>query len=725
MNKKISLGSKKFKAYLATQFFDSFNDNAFRVMISLLAIKVITDASQASRMVSLASGLFVAPFILFSAYSGYLADRYSKKTIMVWSKFLEIVVMFFGLLALSRESLPFLLIVLFLNGAQSTLFSPSKFGILPEIFTDEDLTRANGRVQMWTFVAVILGTAWSGQLFKLVKGNVGRTGIFFMGVSVIAFFTSFFIPSVSGAGSEKPFEVNFLKVIKNTLLEVRKSEALFLCVIGSVYLWFLGALLEMNILIYAKHFMQLSESQTSYLLGVLALGIGLGGIAAGRFSGEKVEFGLVPLGAFGMGVFCLLLYFSRSSPILTGLFIFILGISGGLYVIPLNSYVQQKCPKDSLGKILALENFLTFSGILSASLVYYLFTQIFKMEAPTIFLVLGLASFIVISYIMKKLPDFLLRFLIWLLTHTIYNIRIVGQEHVPKEGGALLVCNHVSVVDAFLVTACIQRFIRFVMYRKFYEIKALNPFCRLMKAIPVAMEDNPKQLIRSIQVARRFLAEGELVCIFAEGEMTRTGQMLSFKKGLEIINKGSNTPIIPVYLDRVWGSIFSFHRGKYFKKIPVKIPYPVTVAFGPPLPPASEAFLVRQAIAELGAEAFRYRKNDQELLSTRFYIQAKKSPLKPCMADSQGTSLNYWRALVASMSLSRVLARKYSQDKYLGILLPPSIGAALTNIAISITGKIPVNINYTSSEESRQRAVEQCGIRHVFTSRSFIEKSRL
>ncbi|MGA1791252.1 MAG: acyl-[ACP]--phospholipid O-acyltransferase [bacterium] len=725
MNAKVSLKSKGFRAYLATLFFGAMNDNAFKVIIALLAIRLISNTSQASIIIGLASMMLVIPFILFSSYAGYLADRYSKKNIMVWAKFLEIIIMFFGFLALSKVSPPFLLVVLFFMGAQSTLFSPSKFGILPEMVSDEDLSLANGYVQMWTFIAIILGSAIAGLLLKIFENEVDKAGIFFIGTAGIGFLASIFIPDVPASGSKKPFEINFLKDLRVTFLEVRKVKPLLLCILGAMYFWFLGALFEMNLFIYAKDFVNLTETQTSFLLAILSVGMGLGGVLAGRFSGEKVEFGLVPLGAIGMGTFSLFLFFSYPFRIFTGLILLALGVSGGFFIIPLNAYIQQKSPKEALGRILALENFLAFSGILAASFIYLLFTRVFRLQAPTIFLVLALSSFIVIIYIIKTLPDFLLRFLIWLFTHSIYKIRIVGKENVPREGGALLVCNHVSFIDPFLITACIQRFIRFLMYRKFYEMRLLNPLCRIMKVIPVSQEDSPKQMLLSLKMAAQALNEGEIVCVFAEGEITRTGHMLSFKKGLEFISRESTAPIIPVYLDRVWGSIFSFHKGRFFKKIPVKIPYPATVAFGKSLPPQSDVFSVRQAVAELGSEAFKYRKNDQELLATRFYIQARKSPFKRCMADSQGHGLSYWRAMVASMALSRVFARKYPDDPYIGIFLPPCVGSAIVNIALSITGKVPVNLNYTASEEALDTAIKKCKIRHVLTSNAFLEKAGL
>ncbi len=322
----------------------------------------------------------------------------------------------------------------------------------------------------------------------------------------------------------------------------------------------------------------------------------------------------------------------------------------------------------------------------------------------------------------------MLRALNWILTHTIYKIKIVGVENVPAKGGALLVCNHISYADPPLVLSASKRHVRFIVYRPIYENPFLNPFCRWMRAIPVSLTDSPKTIIKSLQEVRKAIEAGELVCIFAEGALTRTGNMLPFSRGLEYIMKDLDAPIIPMHLDSIWGSIFSFERGKYFWKIPHSTPYPVTVSFGRPLLGQAKAHEVRLAVQELSAEAFKLRGKYQEKLHMAFIREAKKRPFKLCVADSLGTKVNYIQALGSSILLSKKLfsvEEARETPEMVGVLLPPSAMAALVNGAILIAGKIVVNLNYTASQESIESAVQQCKMKKIITSRKFLEKLKM
>ncbi len=323
----------------------------------------------------------------------------------------------------------------------------------------------------------------------------------------------------------------------------------------------------------------------------------------------------------------------------------------------------------------------------------------------------------------------ILRGLNWLLTHTIYKIKVVGAENVSKKGGVLLVCNHVSYADPPLVLAALKRHVRFLVYRPIYENIFLNPFCQWMRAIPVSLADSPKIIMKSLQEARKAIEAGEVVCIFAEGALTRTGNMLPFSRGFEYIMKDLDAPIIPMHLDSIWGSIFSFERGKYFWKIPHSTPYPVTISFGRPLLGQAKAHEVRLAVQELSAEAFKLRGRYQEKLHMAFIREAKKRPFKLCVADSLGTKVNYIQALGSSILLSKKLFlvkdEVFDAPEMVGVLLPPSAMAALINGAILIAGKIVVNLNYTSSQESIESAVRQCKMKKIITSRKFLEKLKM
>ncbi len=317
----------------------------------------------------------------------------------------------------------------------------------------------------------------------------------------------------------------------------------------------------------------------------------------------------------------------------------------------------------------------------------------------------------------------------WVIARALYKIKVVGAQNVPQEGGALLVCNHVSYADPPLLLASLKRHIRFLVFRPIYENRFLNSFCRAMRAIPVSLADSPKTIMKSLQQARQAVQEGHLVCIFAEGALTRTGNMLPFNRGLEVIMKDLDAPIIPMHLDCIWGSIFSFERGRYFWKLPRVTPYPVTISFGRPLAPQAKVHEVRLAVQELSADAFKLRGGHQEKLQMAFIREAKKRPLRLCVADSTGLEVKYIQALGMAVLLSKKLFPEKDADaespEMVGVLLPPSCMAALINGAILLAGKVIVNLNYTVSRESMESAVRQCGMEKVITSRRFLEKLKI
>jgi acyl-[acyl-carrier-protein]-phospholipid O-acyltransferase/long-chain-fatty-acid--[acyl-carrier-protein] ligase len=321
-------------------------------------------------------------------------------------------------------------------------------------------------------------------------------------------------------------------------------------------------------------------------------------------------------------------------------------------------------------------------------------------------------------------PEFLVRFLLWLTTHTLFKIRIAGQDNVPLRGPALLVANHISHVDGFLISACLQRFIRFMVWKPYYEAPALNWFFRLSKAIPVGA-GGPRDVVASIQAARKELEGGHMVCIFAEGAISRTGSLLPFHRGLEKIVAGLDVPVIPVHLDRMWGSIFSFERGKFLWKWPKRVPYPMTVSFGSPLPSDVRAHTVRQAILEIGSEAAAYSKSPGDRLDLQLIRSARRSWRKFAMADSSGRELTFGRALAGSLLLAKWFGKHRPGEEMIGLLLPSSVGGALANIGLTLAGRVPVNLNFTAGRDAMRSAVEQCGIRTVLTSRTFLEKAKL
>jgi len=722
------------QAFLWTQFLGAFNDNVCKFVVSMLAVSLAGAAG--SGELPIVGVVFILPFLLFSGYAGQLADRYNKRTVLVVTKALEIVAMALAVAALYAHNFNGMLAVLFLLALQATFFSPAKYGIVPEILPDGELSRANGLLEMSTFAAIVLGTSIGGFLFSAWKDQLPLIGCALLGLAIVGSLTSFGIPQGAtpqqgvtppqdaARANAPPMRLNPWAGLGAGLARLRGDRTLGLSILGISYFWFLGALLQMVIILFGKETMGLSDVGVGLLGTFLAVGIGMGSMAAGRLSGEKVELGLVPLGSIGMGLFSIALAFTSSSVWSASVCLACLGFAAGLFIVPLNALMQQRPAAHEKGQVIATNNLLNTVGILLASGVLWLLHDYLRIAPARIILAFGLFTLAANAYVLALLPAFLVRFTLWLLTHTIYRIRIAGHEHVPVRGPALLVCNHMSHVDGFLVGACMQRFVRFMVYRPYYEHPLLKPFMRFMHAIPVA-GGTRQEMLDSIERAREELRQGHVVCIFAEGSISRTGAMLPFKRGFERIVADLDVPIVPVYLDRLWGSIFSFKQGRFFWKWPERLPYPVTVAFGTPLPSTTEATEVRQAVQELGSDVTALRFDREELLHLHVMRTAKRKWRRFCMGDSTGKELTYGHTLIGALLLSRWIRERCRGEQMVGLILPASVGGALANLATMLAGKVPVNVNFTAGRDGMAGAIEQCDIRTIITSRLFLAKAKL
>ena len=718
------LKTRGFQPFLWTQFLGAFNDNLYKMIVSLAAVAIATESGTGSRFLSLAQGIFILPFLLFSGYAGYFADTLSKRKVLVASKGFEVAAMSLAVAAFLYGRIEFMLAVLFLMALQSTFFSPAKYGILPEMVGDRDLSRGNALLQMTTFVAIILGTAVGGYFYAEFGERLWLAGLILVGIAVAGFMASFGIAPVPAAAGPRNFQLNPWGEIILGLRHLWNDHRLWLTVSGIAYFWFVGATMQIAVLLFGKQMLGASDLQISILVVYFAVGIGIGSMAAGRLSGDKVELGLVPIGAVGMGVFSLLLANSAPSYPLAATALGLLGFSSGFFVVPLNAFLQQRADAKERGRLLAAAGFLTNIGVMLAALASWFMSDWLKMPPDRVIFIVGVFTLLSTVYVLKVLPDFLIRFCLWLFTHTIYKIQIEGQEHVPFRGPALLVCNHVSMVDGLLVGASVQRFIRFMVYRPYYEKKPFFWILKLMNAIPIAGGDREK-VAESLQRATRQLSEGHIVCIFAEGSVSRTGNLLPFKRGFERIVQDLDVPVIPVHLDGVWGSIFSFEKGRFLWKWPRRIPLPVTVSFGPPLPSAAKAHEVRRAVAELGTRAAAERVPAGDLLDRRFLRTARRYWFSLSMADSSGKEISCGKVLVGALALSRWIRKQCRGEEMVGLLLPASAGAAIANLAVLLAGKVPVNLNFTTGPAAMRSAVKQCGIRTVLTSRVFLKKAKL
>ena len=716
------LKDRGFFCFFWTQFLGAFNDNFYKIIVTLVALDI--PAEGGIQYIPLIGGLFILPFLLFSGYAGYLADIYSKRTILIAIKVFEIFAMGLGFFAFFVDRMEPMLTVVFLMGLHSTFFSPAKYGILPEMLPEKDLSRGNGLLEMSTFMAIILGTAFGGTIYEAWKDRLGWIGVLLIAIAMLGTLTSLGITRVPPSGASKKFLVNPLAEIWDGTKRLYRDRPLWLTVMGISYFWFLGAFLQMVLPLFGKEILQLGETRIGLLWTFAAVGIGLGSLAAGRLSGDKIELGLVPLGSVGMGAFSVLLFLSQPSFDLAAICLVLVGFAAGFFAVPLNALLQQRSGREDKGQLIATNNVFNTIGVLLASAILWGLATLLHLPADHIILILGLLTFVLTLYALYLLPDFFVRFILWVLTHTLYRIRIVGQENIPLQGPALLISNHISFVDALLIGACLPRFIRFMLHREYYDIRSLNWLFRLMKSIPISAS-NRRDIVHALRSARQELEQGQVVCIFAEGGISRIGHLMPFKRGFEKIVEGTNFPIIPVHLDQLWGSIFSFKEGRFFWKRPKLLPYPVTVSFGAPLPSTATVQQARQAVLELESQAFEYRRGTHGLLHARFIRTAKRHWSSFCIADTTGTELSFGKTLIGSMLLSRWVRKHRSNDSMVGILLPASVGGALANIAVFLAGKIPVNLNFTIGQEAMHNAIRQCGINTIITSRLFLAKANV
>jgi acyl-[acyl-carrier-protein]-phospholipid O-acyltransferase/long-chain-fatty-acid--[acyl-carrier-protein] ligase len=500
-----------------------------------------------------------------------------------------------------------------------------------------------------------------------------------------------------------------------------------LAVVGNTYFFFLGALIQQyTIYGYGKDLLGLDEGQiTLYLMSAMAVGIGVGSYAAGHLSGKKIEYGLIPLGAMGMTTFGAFLALPGWSlpAVVAGLSFY--GFFAGFFIVPIAALIQHRPDRTKKGAVIAASNFLSFVGIFGAAGVFYLLADVLRLNPREVLMVTTAMTFTGTLYALWLMPDAFVRFALWLLTHTLYRIRVEGRDHIPAKGGALFVSNHLSLADAVLLQASTDRAIRFLMFKGMYERPWIKPIARIMQAIPISSQVRPREMIQALRTASDAVGGGEVVCIFAEGQITRIGQMLPFRRGFERIMQGVDAPIIPVCLDGVWGSVFSFEKGRFLWKWPRRIPYPVTVSYGRPMPATATHVEVRQAVQELSAEAWRHRQARMETLDRAFIHVARSHPFRFAMADGRVPRLRAGAALMRTLFLARRLKPVWAGQNMVGILLPPSVAGALVNFAALLMGKVPVNLNYTAADAVLAACAAQCKLDTVITSQAFLDKVKL
>lgn len=608
---------RRFLPFFGAQALGAFNDNVYKNVLVILAIyHASTYTTLAPELLTnIAGALFILPFVLFSGIAGQLADRYDKALILKAVKAFEIVIMAVAALGFAKQNIEILLGALFMMGVHSTFFAPAKYGLLPEVLQESELVGGNALVEMGTFLAILLGTLFAGVLASHGEINVITTSL--IAIAVTGFLISLAIPRLKPAAPGLRIDWRPWTSAWENIRAARESRAVFLSILGISWFWFYGALVLTQLPLFSKNVLGGSEQVVTLLLVLFSAGVGIGSLLCERLSGHKVEIGLVPFGSIGLTAFAVDLYFAIpattvAAPLSAAAFaaqpgswrvlmdLGLIGVFGGFFIVPLYALVQQRSRREVMSRVIGANSilnavFMVVAALFGAAVLEAGFT------IPQLLLATGILNAFVAIYIYSLVPEFLLRFVSWLLVNVMYRLRTQGVENIPAQGPALLICNHVGFVDAIVISAACPRPIRFIMESSIFRIPVLSSIFRGMKAIPVApAKEDPQVYQRAFEIVARELRDGNLVCIFPEGRLTADGEIGALRSGVMRILEETLVPVVPLALSGLWDSMFSRKYGPVWNRWPRRIWARVTLRVGAPMDPATvDIESMRQRIVEL------------------------------------------------------------------------------------------------------------------------------
>ena len=596
------LVERRFLPFFLTQALGAFNDNVYRnVFVILVTFGVVSGAGLDAQVLSnLAGGVFILPYLLFSGLAGQLADRFDKALVVKLTKTAEIPIMALAAAGLATSSLTLLLLALFLLGVHSTFFAPAKYGLLPQVLGDTEIVGGNALLEMGTFLAILLGTLLAGLL--VAQGEHWIASATLIGIAIAGLLTSLAMPRLTPVAPGLRIDWNPWRSTWHSIQVARESRVVLLSLLGNSWFWFYGALVLAEMPLFVKSVIGGGEQVVTVLLVTFSAGVGIGSLLCEKLSGARVEIGLVPLGSIGLTVFALDLALAApsvpaSTPLTAAAFLAqpgawrivvdlgLLGMFGGFYIVPLYALIQERTRREVLSRVVSANNILNAVFMVAASL-FGAVALGNGLTVPQLLLAVAAMNAAVAIYIYTLVPEFLLRFLSWVLVHTLYRLRVQGLENIPPTGPALLTCNHVSFVDPIVISAACRRPVRFIMDASIFRTPLLNRVFRGMKAIPVAPEKKDPQVYeRAFEVVRKELAAGELVCIFPEGRLSPDGEVAPFRTGMMRILEETPVPVIPLAIAGLWGSMFSRYERVVLLRAPRKLFARITLRAGSPLAP--------------------------------------------------------------------------------------------------------------------------------------------
>ena len=579
------LKQRRFGPFFGVQFLGAFNDNVFKnalvIMLTFQAASMTTMSS--GLLVNLCAGLFILPFFLFSATAGQLADKYEKAFVTRLVKIFEIAIMIVGALGFYWLNLELLLIALFMMGMHSTMFGPVKYAYLPQHLKKEELVGGNGLIDAGTFIAILLGTSLGGTLIGMQPhGSMWVSGTAIV-IAVLGYWVSRSVPVSPAPSPDLKINWNPITETWANLKFLRTNRTVFLSILGISWFWFYGAMFLSQFPNYTKDVLGGGEHVVTLLLAVFSVGIGLGSLLCEKLSGHKIEIGLVPFGSIGLTIFAVDLFFASPTSHGTALGamafmqqagswrvlfdLLMIGIFGGFYIVPLYALIQSRSEPSHQSRVIAGNNILNALFMVLAAGVAILGLS-FGLTIPQLFLLTALLNALVAIYIYTLVPEFLMRFLVWLLIHSVYRLEKQGLDNIPEEGAAMLVANHPTFIDALVIAAACRRPTRYVMDHKRFEAPVLNFIFRATRSIPIApAKEDPVMLERAYDEIAKGLEAGDLICIFPEGRVTDTGEMYPFRGGIKRIIDRTPVPVVPIALRGLWDSFFGRQGGSFFTRV--------------------------------------------------------------------------------------------------------------------------------------------------------------
>ncbi|MEA3384644.1 MAG: acyl-[ACP]--phospholipid O-acyltransferase [Campylobacterota bacterium] len=718
-----------FLPYIFVVFLNAFTDLGHKIIIQNTVFKVY-DSSEQVILTAIVNGLMLLPFILLFSPSGFISDRFEKHKIMRVSAIAAVVITLCITLSYYMGLFWIAFGLTFALAIQSAIYSPAKYGYIKELIGNHNIASGNGAVQSTTIVAILLGilvysigfeslllTSESYSNDEILK-QIAPLGWFLVIGSLIELKYAYSLPNKSEDVTSKQFEIKeYIKgsYFKKNIKLISTNKTIWLSIVGLSIFWALSQVVLATYPAYIKEYLGVTNViVVQGLMALSAIGIVTGSIIASKISKNYIEIGMVPVGS--LGIFFTTLFI----PILDSLFMhginfFLFGVFGGLLIVPLNSLIQFNASTKRLGLILAGNNFVQNIAMITF-LIATVFVTILSINTIGVFIILAIIAFLSSLYTIFKLPQSLIKFFIGSVFSFKYKLNVQGLDNVPQTNGVLLLGNHISWLDWAFVQLAMPRPIRFVMERSIYEQKFVKPFLDIFGVIPISSRGGRK----SLEVVTKYLNDGEVVCIFPEGTISRTGHLGEFKRGFELAALKANATIIPFYIGGMWGTKFSRSNINFAELKQTKFTKDVIVSFGEAKEIKSKSSEIKQSVFELSVDSWNSYIKEFTSIDEVYINTVKEKGSNIALVDSSGDEYSYYKMFTLNILFKKFIEQNKEQN--IGLLLPTTSIGAIINMSVVLANKTAVNINYTSSKESMASSVKQASIKTIYTAKRFVKK---